>query len=205
MVSAKRNPRIPSAGRVLLAEDDDLFAENLRSKLERVDVQCDWATTRDEAMEALKTRTYHALLVDIFLDSVKPLGLEIVRLGKEAGIPSVILTSRLNMEIAKVGLNNGADYLLEKPFEFQALLKILNDIWENPRGLVARRERFLETHQLTEKEKDLTRLLLKGLSNKEIANVSGLTLNTVKFYTNLIFEKCEVSGRSELFNFVFPT
>jgi len=192
-------------GKVLFVEDDELFGERIQKNLQRHEVECDWFKTFGEAKEALAKIEYHAVIADIYLENHQALGLELIKAAKDYGISSIIITNALDMDIAKTGLNNGADQLLEKPFEANDLVKILNDIWENPRGLIGRRERFFETNALTNKEKEIARLILKGLSNQEIADVSSTSLATIKFYNNQIFEKCSVSSRAELFNSVFPT
>lgn len=190
---------------MLLAEDDELFGLNLRTRLTRSHVDCDWFEEFAPAASALRTRPYHAVVVDMYLKSDQPNGLELIKLAKELGIPSVIITSKLDLAIAKDGLNEGADALLEKPFEIGVLVTTLEEIWENPRGLIGRRERYLEMQSLTEKEKEIARLVVKGLSNQEVASAAGVSLATVKFYTNQIFEKCEVHSRAELCNTIFPT
>lgn len=202
-----RNTHTPSnsIGKVLFAEDDELFGLNLKLKLEHAHVHCDWFENFEEAAEALRTVEYHAVITDMYLRSDKPNGLELIKLATARGIASVIITARLDLAIAKKGLNEGADALLEKPFETASLIKILNEIWENPKGLIGRRERCFEMHSLTEKEKEIGRLVVKGLTNQEIADVSGASLATIKFYTNQIFEKCAVHSRAELFNTLFPT
>jgi DNA-binding NarL/FixJ family response regulator len=81
----------------------------------------------------------------------------------------------------------------------------LMDIWENPKGLLARRERYFDIHKLTNKEKEVCRLMLKGMMNQEIADLSETTLGTIKFYSSQIFEKFAVKSRAELFNLIFPT
>jgi len=204
MASHRHTPSI-SIGKVLFVEDDELFGLHLKTQLTRSHIDCDWFVEFDAAANALSKTTYHAVIADIFLKTDRPEGLEIIKLAAQYGVASIIITSRLDMAIAKQGLNFGADFLLEKPFAIDALVKILNNIWENPRGLIGRRERFLELQHLTEKEKEIARLVLKGLSNQEIASASGTSLATVKFYTNQIFEKCAVQSRAELFNTIFPT
>jgi DNA-binding NarL/FixJ family response regulator len=204
MATCRHTPSA-SIGKVLLVEDDELFGLGLKLKLERSRVDCDWFGEFDSSVSALSQITYHAVIADIFLNTDRPAGLEIVKLAKERGIPSIIITSRLDMAIAKQGLNNGADFLLEKPFKIGDLIRILQEIWENPRGLIGRRERYLEMQNLTEKEKEIARLVIKGLTNQEVANASAVSLATVKFYTNQIFEKCVVHSRAELFNTIFPT
>jgi len=52
--------------------------------------------------------------------------------------------------------------------------------------------------RLTKREQDLARLVCDGQSNQEIANKSGLSLETVKKHLHSIFCKLEVSSRSRL-------
>src|SRR6266516_2844959 len=52
--------------------------------------------------------------------------------------------------------------------------------------------------QLTRREQDLTRLVCDGRSNQEIADESGLSLETVKKHLHSIFCKLQVPSRSRL-------
>ncbi len=60
-------------------------------------------------------------------------------------------------------------------------------------------------NKLTPKEREVTRLVVKGLANKEIANVEEITDRTIKSHLTNIFHKCGVSSRTELLNAIFPT
>jgi DNA-binding NarL/FixJ family response regulator len=51
--------------------------------------------------------------------------------------------------------------------------------------------------QLTERELEVLRLLVKGSRNKEIAAQLFITERTVKFHTSIIFQKLGVTNRSE--------
>lgn len=52
---------------------------------------------------------------------------------------------------------------------------------------------------LTDRERDVLRLLNEGLSRKEIAQQLGVSLNTVKTHVNAIYAKLGVTNRSEAF------
>jgi DNA-binding NarL/FixJ family response regulator len=194
-------------GNVLLVEDDEITGENLSRRLERFGLKCRWVKTSEDALKYFQTDHFHAVVTDIFLDGDrdKQGGLTIVREVGKTGTPIVIITSAADLEIAREGLNHGAAYLLEKPFDPEQLRKILENLWEEPRGLGCLMERFMDIHSLTPKEKEITRLLIKGLSNKEIADMTGNTEKTIKFHFTAIYEKCSVQKRSELFNAIFPT
>lgn len=65
-------------------------------------------------------------------------------------------------------------------------------------GLSVEIDNQLDRWDLTKAEKDVTFLLLKGLSNKEIAGVRDTSVQTVRTQTNAIYTKSGLSGRSEL-------
>jgi two-component system NarL family response regulator len=52
-------------------------------------------------------------------------------------------------------------------------------------------------HELTSRELDVVRLLIKGLINKEIARVLSMSENTVKTHIKQIFWKLDVTDRTE--------
>ena len=191
--------------KIALIEDDELFAEKIRHDLDRKGIEAHVLTGLASAMDYLGKNVVHAVVTDVFIEGDEPDGLLLVEKCKELGVPAVLITSAPDLHIAKQGMNSGAEYLLEKPFESGDLVHAILEVLENPRGLIGRGERSSDQTRSTEKEKEFARLMLKGLSNKEIAEVLDTTVATVKFYSNQIFEKCEVGGRGELFNAVFPT
>lgn len=65
-------------------------------------------------------------------------------------------------------------------------------------GLSVEIENQLDRWDLTKAEKEVSFLMLKGLSNKEIAEVRGTTVPTIRAQTNAIYSKSGLSGRSEL-------
>ena len=56
----------------------------------------------------------------------------------------------------------------------------------------------LDDHVLTPREKDATRLVARGLANKEIANELGVSQLTIRTHLRNIFEKLGLSNRVEL-------
>jgi DNA-binding CsgD family transcriptional regulator len=103
------------------------------------------------------------------------------------------------MARVKDALNHGATYLLEKPFRAEDLSRALASVWEEPKGLGHFVERALDRAELTAKERDVARLLLKGLSTREMAGVTGNTEKTLKHHIASIFHKFGVASRAELF------
>ncbi len=48
------------------------------------------------------------------------------------------------------------------------------------------------------------RLLLKGLSNAELARTAGISEKTIKQYVTQVFQKANVTSRAEFFSVIFP-
>src|SRR5690606_4954994 len=142
---------------------------------------------------------------DVFLGDTMAGGISLMSQGKALDIPVIVITSKADLDVARSCLKFGVHKFMEKPLDIDALIQSLTDAWENPRGLSTIVERYLEAHGLTETEKKISRLALKGLSNREIAEVNGNTEKTVKFHMTVIFHKCGVGSRGEFFNSILPT
>lgn len=66
------------------------------------------------------------------------------------------------------------------------------------KGLSVEIENQLDRWDLTEAEKEVSFLLLKGLSNKDVAEIRGTSVQTVRSQTNAIYTKSGLKSRSEL-------
>jgi DNA-binding NarL/FixJ family response regulator len=190
---------------VLLIEDDEVAGETLCSGLQNLSIACTWVRTIDDARRALERRTFDAVVTDIMLGPDTPSGLDLVKELQPTGAPVLVITAFADMGRVKEALNHGAAYLLEKPFRAEELSRALGSVWDEPKGLGHFVERALERAELTAKERDVARLLLKGLSTKEMAGVTGNTEKTLKHHIASIFHKFDVASRAELFHCIFPT
>ena len=198
---------IRRARQILLIEDEAVAGQTLSQPLQGLSMACRWVSTFEEALVVWKEMSYDAVITDIMLDTGKPDGLEILRKIEQAGMPSpvVVISAFADQTRVKEALNHGAAYLLEKPFSTSDLKRVLERLWEEPKGLIGARERALNQATLTNKECEVARLLLKGLSTQEMARLTGNSEKTLKQHISTIYEKCGVSSRTEFFHYIFPT
>lgn len=87
--------------------------------------------------------------------------------------------------------------------EFSEKLQTESDKWKEvskkyTAGLSIEIEKQLSSWNLTEAEREIAFLLVKGFSNKEIARLRGTSIATVRTQTNAVYSKSGLSGRSEL-------
>lgn len=165
---------------------------------------CDEYSSGEEALDRIRPGSYDALILDIRLPGMN--GVELLQdlRRRHVHTPCVLITAFGSLGLMKQAVNSAANYLLEKPFTYADLLCVISKTLEPPATLQYFVDRGLGRLQLTEREHDMARLLLKGLSNAEIARTAELSEKTVKQYVTQIFGKAGVQSRSEFFASIFP-
>jgi two-component system response regulator QseB len=107
--------------RLLLIEDDTLLGNGIQTGLIQENYAVDWITDGDAGEHALKVEKYDALILDLNLP--KKDGLKILKDLRARGdtLPVLILTARDTINDKVIGLDNGADDYVVKPFDLDEL------------------------------------------------------------------------------------
>lgn len=191
---------------ILIVEDEPLIAEDIQGYLEESGFSVTGiAHNGDEAMALLINQKPDALLLDINL-GIPPDGIELAGMIREKfEIPFVFLTShadKATLERAK--LTFPAGYLL-KPFDGRDLMTSLEIALFNHfnNRASALSEPTLEGFNsklptpLSAREFELLMQLRTGKTNREIAEASFISVNTVKTHLQHLFGKLDVSNRTQ--------
>jgi len=115
-------PETP-AGRILLADDEELLLAFLSERLRREGYACDCAADGAEAVRFLATQTYDLLVSDINMPGNEDLDLirSVPRLN--AGLPVILMTGNPNMPTAIQSIGLPVIAYLIKPLDFTVLLR----------------------------------------------------------------------------------
>ena len=122
--------------------------------------------------------------------------------ARDIRAPVVVITAYADVEKVKIALNEGAAYLLEKPFRAAELLEAIDRV-RSQEGVSGAVEQILSRAHLTEKERTVARHLLNGLSSSEIADLEKNSPKTIRQHVTQIYAKCGVSSRAEFFRLVY--
>ena len=164
-----------------------------------------------EAFEAmLQTRPPQrqpcCLLLDVRMPGMSGLALfdNMVARGDTAGIPVIFLTGHADVPTAVATVKRGAFDFCEKPFSDNQLVDRVQAALElSARHLPDCRERHRlqdRLAELTERERDVMRLVVEGLPNKLIADQLAISVRTVEVHRARVFDKMQVKSAVELAN-----
>lgn len=108
--------------RILVAEDNEMVAENLDRGLAETGYAVQLALNGREALERVTNEKFDLLILDRMLPEIS--GDDVCRQLRlrKSNIPILMLTARADISDRVTGLDLGADDYMTKPFAFQELL-----------------------------------------------------------------------------------
>ncbi len=131
--------------RILVVDDDKLVRDSLQSLIANAGYVVDSAKSGEEAESKSDLTYYNVALIDIRLPDTN--GIELLERLKDY-VPKtrkIILTGYPDLETAIEAVNKRADGYLIKPFDPEALLKIIDDqIREQGKELKFTQEKVVE-------------------------------------------------------------
>jgi len=192
-----------SSIKALIIEDEPLIAEDIRDYLSSMDYQpMDVAYSKEQALKHLEKYDLDIVLLDINLGG-KTDGIEIAKvINEKYKIPFVFLTSysdKSTLEMAKVTYPWG--YLV-KPFQEHDLYTTLEIAIFNFSRSIKPNNWSIDSinkkmnQPLTQKEFEILTDLYDGKTNKKLAELHFVSINTIKTHLKNIFEKLDVSTRT---------
>jgi two-component system, LuxR family, response regulator FixJ len=140
------------------------------------------------------------LLLDVRMPGMS--GLELQRqLGHmRAALPIVIMTGHADVPMAVEAMRAGAIDFIEKPFAPRALVESLERAFRSLREGPGERDPEAEEalRRLTERERDVLELLVRGHTNKAIAYELDISQRTVEVHRAHIKDKLNARGLADL-------
>lgn len=146
------------------------------------------------------------VLLDVRMPGMSGLALfeQMIGRGLVEAMPVIFLTGHADVPTAVDAVKRGAFDFCEKPFSDNALVDRVEQALRQSAGRVAlQREQSglkLRLADLTDRERDVMRLVVEGLPNKLIADQLDISVRTVEVHRARVFDKMEVKSAVELAN-----
>ena len=129
---------------------------------------------------------------------------KMVERGDTAGMPVIFLTGHADVPTAVATVKRGAFDFCEKPFSDNQLVDRIKAALElsarHIEACRARHELQDRLADLTDRERDVMRLVVEGLPNKLIADQLDISVRTVEVHRARVFDKMQVKSAVELAN-----
>jgi DNA-binding NarL/FixJ family response regulator len=197
--------------RVVIADDERLIRQGLRKLLELdggIEVVGEAADGND-VLALVPAAAADVLLLDIRMP--RRSGIEALEALGERRPPALVLTTFDDAELLLAAVRAGARGFLNKDVSLDELVAAIRalargDTWFQP-ALTASLRRGVEarprggggataSERLTDRERDVLRLMAGGYSNREIADVLATAEGTVKNQVSSILAKLGVRDRT---------
>lgn len=188
--------------RVLIVEDHLVARMGLRTLIEHQSdmIVADEAKTGREAVEKYRNAAADVVLMDLRLPVLDGIAAAQMIVKADPGAKILVFSSfDAEADVTRARAAGARGYIL-KSSDGHALLAAIRDVAEGRRhfpGGLSDEDTTPTTVDLTARERELLLYLVKGLNNREIAEVSDITRGTVRIYLTRLFAKLQVSNRTE--------
>src|SRR5580658_10242063 len=162
---------------VFVVDDDSSVREGLSDLVASVGLSVEAFKSAQEFLEHNRPDAPGCLVLDVRLPGLSGLDLQRQLIRADAPIPIIFITAHGDIPMSVRAIKEGAVDFLAKPFRDQDLLDAIQHALEIDRA--ARRERTMVAgvrrryESLTKREREVMRLVVSGLLNKQIAGALG--------------------------------
>jgi len=191
---------------VFVVDDDPAMRQSLRWLIESVGL----AVEDFDSAEAF-LRRYHdddpgCLVLDVRMPGTSGLELQELLTGHGVQIPVIVVTGYADVNMAVRAMKAGAVEFIEKPFNDQVLLdRIQAAIEKDSAGRSRKTQRSAiekRLNLLTDREMQVLRRVVAGMSNKEIAANLSVSDKTIEVHRSHIMRKMQAKNVADLVRLV---
>ena len=187
---------------VFVVDDDESMRRSLATLLRSVGLDARVFPSPQDFMRAERPDAPGCLVLDVRLPGMSGLAFQ-EQLAK-AGIvlPIIFITGHGDVPMTVRAMKAGALEFLSKPFDDQVLLDAIHAAIERDRNRRREATQLREVQgryrTLTEREREVFRLVVAGRQNKQIADDLGLSVVTVKVHRGQVMRKMSAKSIVDL-------
>jgi FixJ family two-component response regulator len=187
---------------VFVVEDDSSMREALTDLITSVGLLVKAFKSAREFLEHRRLDAAACLVLDVRLPGLSGLDLQRELVRTEAPIPIIFITGHGDIPMSVRAIKEGAVEFLAKPFRDQDLLDAIQHALEIDRAARLERSMVAELRRryesLTKREREVMKLVVSGLLNKQIAGELGSSEVTVKMHRGQVMRKMKAQSLVQL-------
>jgi RNA polymerase sigma factor (sigma-70 family) len=190
-------------GLVHIVDDDASFRTAIERRLKKAGYEVATYPSAQDLLDRLPNETELAcILLDVRIPGLSGPELQ-TRLGELGStLPIVFLTGYAEVPTTVRAIKAGAEDVLTKPVSSEELLGAIERALAHHQITRSQRDKLdvVRAHiaKLTPREREVFELVIRGKTNKQVANVLGTTERTIKAHRHRVMEKMQVQSLAEL-------
>jgi FixJ family two-component response regulator len=187
---------------VFVVDDDSLVRQSIADLLGSIGLSVRTFASAAEFVRGHSFAGSSCLILDVRLPDLSGLDLQskLAKAGIE--IPIIFITGHGDIPMSVRAMKSGAVEFLTKPFRGQELIDAVQDALACDRDSRRRISELTEVRKLyttlTERERQVLSLVVKGLLNKQIAYELGVTELTIKAHRGRVMRKMRAASLADL-------
>ena len=190
---------------VFIVDDDEAIRDSLQWLLESHGLLVRHYASAQAFLKACDSTLSGCLVLDVRMPDMS--GLELHEKLGERGItwPVVFITGHGDVPMAVSALKRGAVDFIEKPFRDDEMLNLIRKCLATDAEQRVRQGRDAvvrgRSASLTEREREVMKLIVGGNLNKEIADQLGISVKTVEVHRSRVMDKMAARTVADLVQF----
>lgn len=187
---------------VFLVDDNDAVRHALGLFLECKGFRVRSHACGEELLAGLEPGDNGVLVLDMCMKGMSGLELQAELKNRGISLPIIFITGHGNVQDSVQALKEGAADFIEKPFDNEALLKSIERALEAERSQsrqrAQRQELQVRFQRLTPREREVLTFIVSGVSNKQLAELLGVSSRTIEVHRSRIMSKMAAASLPEL-------
>jgi FixJ family two-component response regulator len=188
--------------RVHIVDDDDAMRDSLKWLLESRGLEVELYATGDEFLQAFDIGFCGCLVLDVRMHGMSGLDLYDRLRARGCTLPVIFITGHGDVPMAVSALKKGAVDFIEKPFNDQDILDLIDTCMQQDLVAAAKRAESASVAQrlesLTQREQEVLGMVVGGKLNKQIADELGISIKTVEVHRSRVMQKMGANSVAEL-------
>ena len=187
---------------VYLIDDEFSVRDSLTLVLESGGLRVKSFESAEDFLKNYNNEYPSCLILDVKMPCMSGLELQEELLKRNISIPIIFISGHAGISQSAKAFRAGAVDFLEKPFDHEVLLARITEVIQKNIDYRWRLNVHFELanrhYCLTEREREVLTLISEGSSNKEAANLLGISSRTVEAHRARIMKKMEVDSFVDL-------